>query len=162
MLIQQFHFLLARGWGGVFPQARTHQRACIDHAFALACVMGRRTISRTLCALGRRDQDWSADYKMFSRSHWEPERLFDPVIDEYLERYAKGPVVAAIDDTKLRKRGRKIKSCVVAARPAVASLSCELDLWIALLAGVAVVPASSGRRLSGAGHSGAISGSASS
>src|SRR2546426_191379 len=71
-------------------------------------VLASRTISRTLGALGRWDQDWSADYKMFSRCRWKPERLFDPVIDEYLERYPKSPVIAAIDDTKLRKTGRKI------------------------------------------------------
>lgn len=109
MLIHQFHSLLERGWQTAFPQARSRRRA-IEHAIALPCVFGRRTISRTLGALGRTDCDWSADYKMFSRSHWEPDRLFDPVIDEYLERYPQRPVVAAIDDTKLRKTGRKIRS----------------------------------------------------
>ena len=108
MLIQQFYSLLNSGWTGVFAQERTLERA-IEHAIALPCVFGRRTISRTLGALGRCDQDWSADYKMFSRCQWKPERLFDPVIDEYLERYPKRPVIAAIDDTKLRKTGRKIK-----------------------------------------------------
>ena len=108
MFIQQFHSLLDRGWQAVFPQARSRQRA-IQHAIALPCVFGRRTISRTLGALGRTDCDWSADYKMFSRCRWKPERLFDPVIDEYLDRYPKAPVVAAIDDTKLRKTGKKIK-----------------------------------------------------
>src|SRR5439155_8815392 len=108
MLIQQFHSLLERGWRSAFPGNRSQKRA-IQHAIALPCVFGRRTISRTLGALGRWDQDWSADYKMFSRCRWKPERLFDPVIDEYLERYPKRPVIAAIDDTKLRKVGRKIK-----------------------------------------------------
>jgi hypothetical protein len=108
MLIQEFHALLERGWRSAFPGARIQKRA-IQHAIALPCVFGRRTISRTLGALGRWDQDWSADYKMFSRSQWKPERLFDPVIDEYLERYPKRPVIAALDDTKLRKVGRKIK-----------------------------------------------------
>jgi hypothetical protein len=107
MLIQEFHSLLERGWRSAFPGARSQKRA-IEHAIALPCVFGRRTISRTLGALGRWDQDWSADYKMFSRSQWKPERLFDPVIDEYLERYPKRPVIAALDDTKLRKTGRKI------------------------------------------------------
>jgi len=60
--------------------------------------------------LGRSDRDWSGDYKMFSRCKWEPERLFDPVIDEYLDRYPKRPVVSAIDDTKIRKTGKRIKS----------------------------------------------------
>jgi len=107
MLIQEFHSLLERGWQSAFPGARSRKRA-IQHAIALPCVFGRRTISRTLGALGRWGQDWSADYKMFSRCRWKPERLFDPVIDEYLERYPKRPVVAALDDTKLRKVGRKI------------------------------------------------------
>jgi len=108
MLIHEFHSLLERGWRSAFPGVRSQKRA-IQHAIALPCVFGRRTISRTLGALGRWDQDWSADYKMFSRSQWKPERLFDPVIDEYLERYPKRPVIAALDDTKLRKVGRKIK-----------------------------------------------------
>jgi hypothetical protein len=108
MLIQQFHSLVERGWQGAFSQARTRQRA-IQHAIALPCLFGRRTISRTLGALGRVDCDWSADYKMFSRCRWEPNRLFNPVIDEYLDRYPNRPVVAAIDDTELRKTGKKIK-----------------------------------------------------
>ena len=109
MLIEALHSSLRSGWRLAFSQARTHRRA-IEHAIALPCALGRRTISRTICVLGRSDRDWSADYKMFSRSRWEADRLFDPVIDEYLERYQKGPVVAAIDDTKLRKSGRQIKS----------------------------------------------------
>jgi len=107
MLIEEFRSLLDRGWRTAFPGSRSHNRA-IEHAIALPCVLGRRTISRTLGALGRWDQDWSADYKMFSRCRWQPDKLFDPVLDEYLERYPKRPVVAAIDDTKLRKTGRKI------------------------------------------------------
>lgn len=108
MLIKEFHSLLERGWRTAFPGARSHKRA-IEHAIALPCVLGRRTISRTLGALGRWDQDWSADYKMFSRCRWQPEKLFDPVIDEYLRRYPGRAVIAAVDDTKLRKTGRKIK-----------------------------------------------------
>jgi len=107
MLLQQFHALLDRGWRLAFPQARTHERA-IEHAIASVCVFGRRTISRSLGALGRSDCDWSADYRMFSRSPWQPERLFNPVIDEYQERYPRGPILAALDDTTLRKTGRKI------------------------------------------------------
>jgi hypothetical protein len=109
MLMQQFCSLLESGRRGAFPQGRSHQRA-IQHAISLLCVLGRRTISRMLSALGRRACDWSADYKIFSRSHWEAQRLFDPVIDEYLKRYPKGPVKVALDDTKLRKTGKKIKS----------------------------------------------------
>jgi hypothetical protein len=107
MLIQQFHALLDQGWAPVFPQARTRRRA-IEHAIALPCVFGRRTVARTICALGRSAQDWSADYKMFSRSRWQADALFDPVLGEYLQRYPRGPIVVAVDDTSLAKTGKKI------------------------------------------------------
>src|SRR5260370_24967025 len=108
-LMQRFRSRLECGWQGAFPQAGSRRRA-IQHAIALPCVFGRRTISRTISALGRSDRDWSGDYKMFSRCKWEAERLFDPVIDEYLGRYPKMPVVSAIDDTKIRKTGKRISS----------------------------------------------------
>jgi hypothetical protein len=109
VLIERFRSLLDRGWQTAIPEPRNRKRA-IEHAIALPCVLGRRTISRTLSALGRRNCDWSADYKLFSRSSWNPDRLFDPVIDEYLKRYPQGPVVVAVDDTKVKKTGKKIKS----------------------------------------------------
>jgi DDE superfamily endonuclease len=107
MLSERLHTLLNRGWRLAFPSARTHQRA-MQHAIALPCVLGRRTITRTLCVLGRTTQDWSADYKIFSRCRWQAERLFQPVIDEHLQRYPQGPIMVAVDDTKLKKTGRKI------------------------------------------------------
>lgn len=107
MLTEQFYSLLEQGWQTVFPQKRSRERA-IEHAMALPCILGRRTISRTICALGRSGQDWSADYKMFSRSQWSAESLFDPVIEDYLVRYPEGPITAAFDDTKLKKTGKHI------------------------------------------------------
>src|SRR5262245_29299856 len=109
MLVKQLQSLLERGWRDVFPRASTRQRA-IQHAIALPCVMGRRTITRTLCALGRTDRDWSADYKVFSRSRWNSDHLFQPVMEHYIQRYRKGPIIVAIDDTKLKKTGKKIKT----------------------------------------------------
>jgi hypothetical protein len=82
----------------------------MEHTIASPCVMGRHSITRTLCALGRADKDWSADYKMYSRSRWNPDRLFEPTMDHYLERYPKRPITCAIDDTKLHKTGKKIET----------------------------------------------------
>jgi hypothetical protein len=107
MLSEQLQTLLQRGWRLAFPTTRTHHRA-MQHAIALPCVLGRRTITRTLCALGRSEQDWSADYKLFSRCRWQAEQLFQPVLDEHLQRYPQGPIFVAVDDTKLRKTGKKI------------------------------------------------------
>ena len=69
---------------------------------------GRRTVSQTICAAGRSAQDWSADYKLFSRSPWSAGELFHRVTEEYLSRYPKQVVVLALDDTRLPKSGRKI------------------------------------------------------
>lgn len=107
MLNQRFHALLEEGWKGVFRQARSHHRA-IEHALAWPSMLGRRNIARTICVLGRSNQDWSADYKIYSRSPWTADRLFDPVIKAYLERYRRGPIPVAVDDTKLPKTGKKI------------------------------------------------------
>jgi hypothetical protein len=106
MLMEAYSGLLERGWQPAFAQARSHHRA-LQHALAGPCTLGRRTLSRTVCVLGRSDRDWSADYKLFSRSGWEPEALFDPVWDDYLGRFPQGPIPVAFDDTRLPKTGQK-------------------------------------------------------
>jgi hypothetical protein len=107
MLAREYLSILNQGWKNVFSDPRTHRRA-VEHALAWPSAMGARTISQSICMLGRSGQDWSADYKMFSRSSWDAEQLFDPVIDEYLERYPNAPVVMPLDDTKLHKTGKHI------------------------------------------------------
>jgi hypothetical protein len=107
MLAQEFLRIVNEGWKHVFADPRTHRRA-VEHALAWPCAMGRRTLSQSICILGRSEQDWSADYKMFSRSPWQADELFKPVMEEYLQRYSKGPVVVALDDTKLHKTGKHI------------------------------------------------------
>ncbi|MCI0721467.1 MAG: transposase, partial [Acidobacteria bacterium] len=91
----------------VFAQPRSHQRA-LEHALAWPSVLGERTIAGSITVLGRDQQDWSADYKIYSRSPWSPQALFEPVVDDYLKRYPKGPVVGVIDDTGLPRTGKKV------------------------------------------------------
>jgi hypothetical protein len=98
---------LLEGWKMAFAQSRTYQRA-VAHALAAACTFGRRTLSRSIALLGRAQKDWSADYKIFSRSPWRPQDLFAPVLIDYLQRYPQGPLTVAFDDTKLPKTGKKI------------------------------------------------------
>jgi hypothetical protein len=107
MLIENYTSLLKEGWQDVFAQKRTHRRA-IAHALSLPMMLGRRTISRTICSLDRAHQDWSADYKLFSRSEWSAQALFAPVISGYLRQYPRGPIGVAFDDTKVAKTGKKI------------------------------------------------------
>lgn len=107
MILTRLHSLMTEGWAKVFAQKRTVARA-VEQALALPVSCGRRTISRTICALGRQHQDWSADYKLFSRSKWEETALFRPVVRQYLSRYRRGPITLALDDTKTPKTGRHI------------------------------------------------------
>jgi hypothetical protein len=107
MLLPTYRSLLEQSWKGIFMQSRTLERG-IQHALAWPCAMGRRTISQTISVAGRTQQDWSADYKFYSRRPWQEQRLFDRVSEEYLSRYPKKPVVLAIDDTRIAKSGKKI------------------------------------------------------
>jgi hypothetical protein len=109
MLIDRMVSLLQRSCEGTFAQTRSQRRAS-ELSLGTLCSYGRRTFSRAVCAVGRQDQDWSADYKLFSRSPWDADRLFDPVMEGYLRRYPTGPISVALDDTRLRKSGRKIPS----------------------------------------------------
>jgi hypothetical protein len=61
-----------------------------------------------ICIKGRGQEDWSADYKLYSRSRWDAQRLFDGILEEYLTRYPQKSVVVAIDDTRVAKTGKKI------------------------------------------------------
>ena len=110
MLSDQIISLLYDSFSGTFAQERSRIRAT-ELCLGNLCALGRRTLSRCICAVGRQDQDWSADYKVFSRSPWDPNRLFIPVMKDYLTRYPEDmPVCLALDDTKLGKSGRKIKT----------------------------------------------------
>jgi hypothetical protein len=91
-----------------FGQERVFQRARIDALSALAG-LGRRTVTGLIAASGRQFRDWSADYRLFSEARFDQDSLFGAVrrrVEEFLD--PGEAVVAAMDDTLIRKRGRKI------------------------------------------------------
>jgi hypothetical protein len=96
-------------WKQVFAQERTHARATAL-ALGLLCGVGQRTITRALGFLGWQDQDWTTNYRVFSRSPWEAKELFVPVMKEALEKWVpqQGPIPVALDDTGVRRTGKKI------------------------------------------------------
>jgi DDE superfamily endonuclease len=106
-LLSRVISLAREGWEPVFGSRPTLNRA-VEHLVAGVSTMGRRTISRTISALGRDHQDWSADYKLFSRSCWQPNGLFGVILSHGLSLTGQGPVPIALDDTKLKKVGRSI------------------------------------------------------
>jgi hypothetical protein len=115
-LLESYEALLAN-WNGVFPQQRTAERAN-RLAFGLLTCLRTHLTSNAICATGRQFQDWSADYRLFSRSPWDPHALFDPVLDRLSSLLPAGaPVVVALDDTLCKKTGRHIPGVSTARDP---------------------------------------------
>jgi hypothetical protein len=70
---------------------------------------GRHTISSMLRAQNRHHLDWSADYRFYSQDRFDEDAVFDQ-IRRQVQAHLPGnqPLVAAMDDSLLRKTGRKI------------------------------------------------------
>ena len=99
---------LLGAWHQVFRQQRSFERA-LRLSLAQILTPGQRLISRLIASSGRQHQDWSADYKLFSRSPWQAEQLFRPVVERCLEYSShQDYVVLAGDFTHLTKTGRHI------------------------------------------------------
>lgn len=72
--------------------------------------MGRHTISGLLRTQNRHHQDWSADYRFYSQDRFQEQVVFDHVRCGVEQTLAAGqPLVVAMDDSLLRKTGRKIQ-----------------------------------------------------
>jgi hypothetical protein len=94
-------------WTFVFPQQRTLQRA-IALAFGILCGMGKRTVTRAISFHGNTQKDWSADYKVFSRSKWEPRALFNPIIEQAIVEQKLSTIVVSTDDTRVWRNGKHV------------------------------------------------------
>jgi len=91
-----------------FAQERTFRRAKILALSALVG-LGRRTVSGMLCTSAQQFGDWSAAYRLFEQERFDHEALFAPVRRTVLDRLdPHQPLVAMMDDTLIRKRGRKV------------------------------------------------------
>jgi hypothetical protein len=117
LLLEKFHERL-QPWRSTFAQQRTWQRAQ-RLAYGLLTCLRTHLTSNAICATGRQFLDWSAAYRLFSRSPWESHALFDPIFDHLAELLpsAKAPVVAALDDTLCKKTGRHIPGATYARDP---------------------------------------------
>lgn len=106
-LLEAFDALLA-GTERAFSQQRVSAKAR-QLAYGFVTSWGRHTISRALCAMQAQFRDWSASYRVFSRSPWEPHDLFRPVFEQCLARSAPAGLISlALDDTTVRKTSRRI------------------------------------------------------
>jgi hypothetical protein len=95
--------------GPMFSQERTARRATRLLLSNLLCI-GRHWLTRMLCATNRDQRDWSADYRLFSRSPWKAQDLFEPAIRRCLDHLDGSDFICvAGDETKIKRAGRKVK-----------------------------------------------------
>lgn len=71
--------------------------------------MGRHTVSRAIDTIGHGQQDWFAVYRLFERDRVDLEYIQQVIRRHIQTANAPGePVIAFIDDTLLKKRGKKV------------------------------------------------------
>jgi hypothetical protein len=98
---------LMRRWKPVFAQERSARRA-IAQALATVCVIGRRTVARSIVARGGAAQPFDAEYKLLSRSPWSAQQLFVPIFDDAIAMSDDDLIVIGGDDTRVRKAGKRV------------------------------------------------------
>jgi len=88
------------------PDPRPRGRI-VDVGLGLLCGDVPKTITSAIEWNGAQG-DWSADYRLFAKTVWRLDDLFNPILADAVALSTDGPVYAAMDDTLLRKTGRKI------------------------------------------------------
>jgi hypothetical protein len=80
-----------------------------QHMLGLLLCPAKSTLSNLICARGGQHADWSADYRLYSRERVDESVLFGHARDTLIENLAPDqPLVIGLDDTIVRKTGKKI------------------------------------------------------
>ena len=126
-------------WRPAFVQQRLWRRA-VAQALGTLTSFGRRTLSRALCALNHQQEDWSADYRLHARAGWDPRALFQPVLRRALPWCQGRYLAVAIDDTRIRKTGRRIPTAFYQRDPLSPKFRFNLMLGLRFLQLALLVP----------------------
>jgi hypothetical protein len=130
---------ITQDWRDVFPQQRTYERGVRQALGSLVC-LGRRCLSRIIWTNGGQNRSWSAEYFLHSRCRWEPQRLFQPVLERALAYCPQRLVGVALDDTRLRKTGRCIPQAFYQRDPLSPPFHVNLTLGLRFLQASLLVP----------------------
>lgn len=80
-----------------------------SHLLGQLVCLGEHTLSGLACATGQQFHDWTATYRFYARARVDPQPLFNAVRRDVETGLAPDqPLVVALDDSILRKCGRKI------------------------------------------------------
>jgi hypothetical protein len=138
MLLTAFLEILS-SWRTVFAQQRTYQRA-VRHALGTLACLGRRCLSRVIWTNGGQHRSWSGDYFLYSRSRWDAQQLFAPILRQALPWCPGRMVGMAIDDTRLHKTGRSIPGASYQRDPLSPPFHTNLVLGLRFLQTSLLVP----------------------
>jgi hypothetical protein len=130
---------IVQDWRAVFPQQRTFQRGVRQGLGSLVC-LGRRCLTRIIWTNGGQNRSWSAEYFLHSRCQWEPQQLFQPIVQRALAHCPQRLVGVAIDDTRLRKTGRAIPQAFYQRDPLSPPFHLNLMLGLRFLQASLLVP----------------------
>lgn len=130
---------IVEDWRSVFPQQRTYRRGVRQALGSLVC-LGRRCLSRIIWTNGGQHRSWSAEYFLHSRCQWEPQQLFQPILQRALAYCPQCLVGVAIDDTKLRKTGRAISQAFYQRDPLSPPFHVNLVLGLRFLQASLLMP----------------------
>ena len=78
-----------------------------QHILCTLVCLGRHTVTQHIATAGRQFVDWTADYRLYSKRRVDTPALFAPVRRTVVNHLpAETPLVAALDDTRLKKSSR--------------------------------------------------------
>ena len=138
MLLTAWLNILA-DWKPVFVQTRTFRRAVRQALGALVC-LGRRTLSRIIWTNGGQLRSWAAEYFLHSRSEWDEQELFVPILKRALPFCPGRLIGVAVDDTRLRKTGLCIEQAFYQRDPLSPPFHCNLMRGLRFLQASLLVP----------------------
>lgn len=107
-LIESYDELFTR-LSPYFIRPETFERARAL-AYSHLITYGRHTIARMICSKNEQQQDWSADYKFFSRGKWNAYDLCFELLKEcdHHSCWYQNSILIAMDETFRKKTGKKI------------------------------------------------------
>ncbi|MGZ3803404.1 MAG: hypothetical protein ACXVB4_04295 [Pseudobdellovibrionaceae bacterium] len=118
---------LLENWYHIFPQDRTAYRAVMI-SLSLYLATERKTLSETIRERGLAQNDWSADYRLFSRVNWAVCDVFRPMLKKAMSLVDDSIIAVGYDDTLMRKTGKKIKSSSWLRDPLSPPFNCNF-VW---------------------------------
>jgi hypothetical protein len=92
----------------ISPEERKHLWRLCQHILSQLVCMGQHTVTNLITSGGRQFEDWTAEYRLYSKERIDCEKVFDQAMKEAGRINGGRRLVTALDDSLLKKTGKKI------------------------------------------------------